>query len=165
MNEHVDEQNVPTTPDSVLAACCFLPALQGKDRDTVLVEMVRHSASHFGLQDEEGLLAAIEIRENTRSTGTPEGVAFPHGKHQEVQGVLCTVGVSPTGVAFGQSPELSVCRIIVLTLSSVYLSDDHLHVLAHLANHLRHAATRETLMNCQTREAFLRAMGQKPERN
>ncbi len=148
-----------TSPVEVLASACFLPLLQARTYPAILQELVSETVAHFGLHDVSGIQASVLAREQRSSTATPEGIAFPHGKHPEVKRVCCAIGLCPEGVPFGLLPETPVCQILVLTLSSVYVCDDHLHVLGELAKRLRRPTVRYAVLAARTHTDLQQALG------
>ena len=143
----------------VIESCTFMAGLALQPREIVLAKMVAAlGASLPGIPEAEVLQSVLE-RENVRPTGTTEGVAFPHGKHADIDGVYTVVATirGEEGIDFGSCKPLR-CRIIVLTVSSSYRADGHLQFLAYMARCLRHPTIRASVISAQNKAAFLDAL-------
>ena len=149
-----------TDPAKVLENCNFLYSVEYKTRAALLPAMVSALAKDYPGISESAVLASVLEREQIRSTGTPEGVAFPHGKHESIDGICVAIATARHGIDFGRTTPMP-CRIIVLTLSSLYRADGHLHFLAHMAGFLRFEAVRSAVLAAKNKAALLDALHQK----
>ena len=151
-----NSENVLRAED-VLEGCVLLAGVRHQSRESVLGAMVAALGQTMPSFPQDALLASILEREQVRSTGTPEGVAFPHGKHAMIDGVCAVIATAPHGIDFGGITPLP-CSIIVLTVSSVYRADGHLHFLAHMARCLRYPEVRAAVLEAKSKSTLLDAL-------
>lgn len=138
----------------VLENCCFLSGLAVQSRESVLAAMVTSLGQMLVNFPESEVLASVLKREQVRPTGTPEGVAFPHGKHATIDGVYAALATVAPGIDFGGIRPVP-CQIIVLTVSSVYRADGHLHFLAYMARSLQDVTIRAAVLGAKNKAALL----------
>ncbi|MFU8780207.1 MAG: PTS sugar transporter subunit IIA [Kiritimatiellia bacterium] len=143
-------------PFQLVASCHFLPQLEAQTREAVLEMMVRQLDVDLPAISRVELLASVLRRERIRATGTPEGVAFPHGKHARIDDIYAVVATTQKPVDFGAG-EAMPCRILILTVSSVYRADSHLQFLAHMARCLCQAKVRDAVLAAKDEHALIRA--------
>lgn len=130
------------------------PALRANTKASLLRELVSLAERTGLLYDAEGLLKAIEAREEMCSTGLPHGVAIPHPRqpmpYVSAEPMVC-VARTVRGIGFG-SPYGEMSRLFFL----ICCHDDrhHLRVLARLMRILS-PDTIETLMEVEAREDLL----------
>src|SRR5512136_170426 len=87
------------------------PALPARTKASVLRELVNLADRTGLLYDREGLLAALEQREEMCSTALPNGVALPHPRqpmpYVSSEPLICVARL-PKGIGFGSTyPELT----------------------------------------------------------
>ena len=63
----------------ILQPSCVKVPLKGKDKESVIIELVDLLDDNGLLLDENVVLKAVLAREQTRSTGIGSGIAIPHG--------------------------------------------------------------------------------------
>lgn len=120
---------------------CFeatIPELEAKDRDGVIVELVKSLEKAGKLKKSQGKEIARTVikRENEASTGLGKGVAVPHVKHEAVKEVVAAVGQSSSGIDFSALDKQLVYSVILL-VSPVDDPDRHLRAMEHVFRHLQ----------------------------
>ncbi len=137
--------------------------LKANTKSSVLRELVKLAERTGLLYDAEGLLAALEEREELCSTGLQYGVAIPHPRqpmpYASAEPLIC-VARTTRGIAFG-SPYHDLSRLFFL----ICCHDDrhHLRVLARLMRILT-PETIDSLMVVEEREAMLQTLLDKEKR-
>ena len=97
----------------------IVPELRSVQRDDAIGELidaiVAAGAVDAALRDD--LIRLILDRENKGSTGFGKGVAVPHVKHEQIDGMVATIGVSRQGVDFNALDKAPVYSIVLLLSS------------------------------------------------
>jgi len=135
---------------------CFeaiIPELEVADRDGAIVELVAalDKAGRLGAKKCEQVTRAVIERENEASTGMGKGVAVPHVKHEAVEDVVATVGLSSSGIDFSSLDKQPVYSVILL-ISPVDNPDRHLQAMETIFKHLQQDRFRRFLRQSQTAE-------------
>ena len=117
----------------------IVPELRSVQRDDAIGELidaiVAAGAVDAALRDD--LIRLILDRENKGSTGFGKGVAVPHVKHEQIDGMVATIGVSRQGVDFNALDKAPVYSIVLL-LSSQEKPDEHLQAMENIFSHLQY---------------------------
>lgn len=131
----------------------LVPQLQATDRDAVINELVdalvEAGAADAGIRDE--LVKHILDREKKGSTGFGKGVAVPHVKHEKINKMSATIGVSQKGVDFNALDKEPVYSIVLL-LSPVDSPDEHLQAMENIFSNLQKDTFRRFLRQATTAE-------------
>lgn len=133
------------------------PELAATTKEGVIREMVENLrlAGYFQGGEPEDIVKAILKREQLGSTGIGRGVAIPHTKHQSVDRLIGTVGISRGGVSF-ESLDGEPVNVFVMLISPQDRPSDHLRALENVSRclrddsfvrSLRHATTRDQVWN------------------
>jgi fructose-specific phosphotransferase system IIA component len=139
----------------ILKPACVKVPLDGKDKESVIKELVELLDANSLLLDKNEVLQAVLSRENTRSTGIGSGIAIPHGKCKGVRDLVMAMGISPKGIDF-QSIDGKPVFILVLLVSPIDKTGPHIQALARISrlmldeefkNKLQNAASAEELYN------------------
>ncbi|MDD6205347.1 fructose-specific PTS transporter subunit EIIC [Succinivibrio sp.] len=118
----------------------------------MLVDLVSNTDC---LSDKERFRTAVFEREQKVSTGLGAGVAIPHAKSAGVKRPALAAMVVPEGVDF-ESLDGQPSKLFFLIASPHQASDAHLDVLARLSTLLVSEEFRDTLINCQSVDSFLK---------
>ena len=131
----------------------IIPELKVADRDGAIVELVAalDKAGRLGAKKCEQITRAVIERENEASTGMGKGVAVPHVKHEAVEDVVATVGLSSSGIDFSSLDKQPVYSVILL-ISPVDNPDRHLQAMETIFKHLQQDRFRRFLRQSQTAE-------------
>ena len=126
-----------------------LPAASKKQ---VIQEISRRAAEVTGL-DERTVFSVLLERERLGTTGVGEGVAIPHGKVADLDG-LCGLFVRlDQAVDFDSIDERPV-DLVFLLLAQEGASADHLKALARVSRLMRDPAVRESLRDAADANAL-----------
>ena len=119
--------------DSLKKEFCFCP-LEGRTKDELLENLVSCFSTAYGLNEDEKdeVLKAIMDREKLGSTGFGDGIAIPHAKVKEVEGVQVALAVGKDDVDYS-SLDNKPTRIYFLVLANPECSSEHVQVLSQIA--------------------------------
>jgi PTS system nitrogen regulatory IIA component len=122
----------------ILSVERIVPALQAKEREEVLRELVLRGLLREGQtrgldeDDEDRIIQVLLERERLGSTGIKDGLAIPHGKLGGLGSLTACVGLSKKGVDFG-AMDGEPSRVFIVLLSPEQNSGDHLKALARIS--------------------------------
>ena len=116
----------------ILQPTCVKAPLDGKDKDSVITELVDLLAENKLLVDRDVVLEAVFTREQTRSTGIGSGIAIPHGKCNGVAELVMAVGIAPEPVNFDSIDQKPV-SIVILLASPADRTGPHIQALARIS--------------------------------
>lgn|GEM_PF-316142 len=128
----------------LLDSRAVLVPLTAVDRQGVLNELCDALGGTGAVSDPEQLKKAVWEREQQRSTGIGEGLAFPHGKCSSVARPAIAVGRPSVPMDFGAIDRRPI-RLIVLLASPPDRITDHIQVLHLISRIFSDAATRERI--------------------
>ncbi len=97
----------------------------------VLVDLLI-AAHEIRLIDRGEVLAAVNARERSISTGLGQGLAVPHGSVECVSDIIACLGVSRAGVSF-DTPDGQPANLIVLLVIPKGTFQRHVRTLAAIA--------------------------------
>lgn len=116
----------------ILQPTCIKAPLDGKDKDSVITELVDLLAENNLLVDRDIVLEAVFAREQTRSTGIGSGIAIPHGKCDGVGELVMAVGIAPEPINFDSIDQKPV-SIVILLASPADRTGPHIQALARIS--------------------------------
>ncbi|MHC5061655.1 MAG: PTS sugar transporter subunit IIA [Planctomycetota bacterium] len=116
----------------ILQPTCVKAPLEGKDKDSVITELVDVLAENNLLVDRDTVLEAVLVREQTRSTGIGSGIAIPHGKCSGVAELVMAMGIAPEPVNFDSIDQKPV-SIVILLASPNDRTGPHIQALARIS--------------------------------
>jgi len=116
----------------ILQPSCIKVPLEGKDKKSLITELVDLLDNNGLLLDRDSALEAVLLREQTRSTGIGSGIAIPHGKCKAVKELVMAVGVVPEGIDF-ESVDGKPVTIIILLVSPTDKTGPHIQALARIS--------------------------------
>jgi mannitol/fructose-specific phosphotransferase system IIA component (Ntr-type) len=90
--------------------------LKSTTKETAINELLDILSAQGKLIDRDAALADLLNREQTMSTGIPNGIAIPHAKTSGVQEMTIALGIKNSGLDF-DSPLDDKTRIIILALA------------------------------------------------
>jgi nitrogen PTS system EIIA component len=129
----------------ILTEDMVVPALHGRSKMDVIVELARVVADHHPEIDHDRLVQALEDREKLNSTALGEGVAIPHGKLPGLKRVVAAFGRSPGGVDFS-SLDGKPTHLFFLLVAPEDSAGAHLKALARISRLLKDESFRQRLM-------------------
>ena len=133
----------------------IIAELTARDKKGVLEELVSVLVNHGRLRDTEKPVEVLLERERLGSTGIGDGIAIPHGKLKEVQGIICSFGRSRVGIDF-QSIDERPTHLFFLLLAPEDSASEHLQALARLSRILKDDQLRKRLLEVDTKEDIYR---------
>lgn len=132
----------------------IIPDLQVTDKESAIRGLVTSikDAGAIQAREEDGIVAAVMKREELGSTGIGRGVAVPHTKHPQVDGLIATVAICHDGVDFASLDGDDV-HILFLLVSPPDQPGDHLRGLETISRHLRSETFCSFLQQARTQDA------------
>jgi len=124
-------------------------------KERVIRELVGglHSAGYFRDADLEEISRAVLRREQLGTTGIGKNIAIPHSRHQAVDRLIGTLGLSELGLPF-DSLDGEPVYVFVLLVSPQDRPGDHLRALEAVVRTFRNDDFVRDLRACKTREAI-----------
>jgi fructose-specific phosphotransferase system IIA component len=116
----------------ILQPTCVKVPLEGKDKQSVITELVDLLDTNGSLLDRNVVLEAVLAREQTRSTGIGSGIAIPHGKCKAVKELVMAIGVAGKGIDFASVDGKPVTTIFLL-VSPADQTGPHIQALARIS--------------------------------
>lgn len=115
----------------ILQTSCVKVPLQGKDKRSVITELINTLDSGRRLLNRDVALQSVLAREQIRSTGIGSGVAIPHSKCKAVEESVMAIGIARQPVDF-DSIDGKPVSIVILLLSPSEQTVPHLQALARI---------------------------------
>jgi len=132
---------------------CIIPNIKGKDKQTVISEMVDYLYTNDKLGQEtlsrDSIIQHLMDREAELTTGIGEGFAFPHARLKGLDGVYFSIGISQEGVEFASLDHKPV-YFVVMTLVDRTNPNALLKVRAAIMRFLMSGNVKEKLLNNPT---------------
>ena len=116
----------------ILQPSCVKVPLEGKDKESVITELVELLDANGLLLDKNVVLDAVFTRERTRSTGIGSGIAIPHGKCKAVKELVMAIGVAGRPIDFA-SVDGKPVTILILLVSPADQTGPHIQALARIS--------------------------------
>ena len=116
----------------ILQPNCVQVPLKGKDKESVITELVDLLDRSGSLLDKDMVLDAVMTREQTRSTGIGAGIAIPHGKCRGVKELVMAMGIAKNPIDFASIDGKPV-SIIILLASPTDKTGPHIQALARIS--------------------------------
>ena len=107
--------------------------LEAYDKEEALAELLELLVRRCCVKDRDGVLEALCAREAKGTTGIGGGVAIPHAKSLDVQGVEIAVGVSPDGIEFDAADGAPV-YVVFLVVAEAHNPGPNVESLAHIGH-------------------------------
>jgi len=131
--------------EEILKESCVISDTQAKTKRDILFELVGALNKNALLDNVQEAVDVILERERLGSTGIGDGVAIPHGKMKNINGILCVFGRSKEGVDF-DAVDSKLVHIFFLLLAPEGSASLHLKVLSRISKILRDRSFRKKLM-------------------
>jgi len=135
----------------ILEPTCVKVPLDGKDKESVITELVDLLADNGALLDRDVVLEAVFVREETRSTGIGSAIAIPHGKCRGVKELVMSVGIASEPIDFN-SIDAKPVSIIILLVSPVDRTGPHIQALARISRLMLDEEFKSRLENATSAE-------------
>jgi mannitol/fructose-specific phosphotransferase system IIA component (Ntr-type) len=142
---------------NLLSVNQIIPDLQARERWPAILELVESLVSSGLVEpaDKEGILRALELREQTMSTGIGFGIAIPHASSDRVNRVVAAFGRSKHGIEFGSLDNVPVQFIVMFVVPKDQFQI-HLRTLAAIAKFLNDRGVRERLTVAESPDEILK---------
>jgi len=135
----------------ILQPNCIKVPLEGKDKKSVITELVDLLDANGLLTDRNTAMQAVMLREQTRSTGIGSGIAIPHGKCNAVKQLVMAIGLPAEPIDFA-SVDGKPVRIIILLVSPADQTGPHIQALAHISRLMLDEPFKQKLENAESPE-------------
>lgn len=135
----------------ILQPTCVKAPLEGKDKNSVITELVDLLDANGLLLDRNAALEAVFAREQTRSTGIGSGIAIPHGKCNAVKELVMAVGVAHEPIDF-ESVDGKPVTIVILLVSPADQTGPHIQALARISRLMLDQRFKESLEKSDSAE-------------
>ncbi len=132
-------------------------------KEEVLSALVDLLISNHAELDRSVLLQILRKREELRSTGIEEGVAFPHGRVPGLDSLLACFGRCRQGVDFDSFDGKPTCFFFVLLIPE-HAQGSHLKALARLNRLFQDRSFRQRLMDAKDAEYMFGVVMEEDER-
>ncbi|MGN0879520.1 MAG: PTS sugar transporter subunit IIA [Oligosphaeraceae bacterium] len=129
--------------------------LESTDREGVFEELVSLMLRQGVIHDREQALAKLREREAKMSTGISHGLALPHGKLGDVNGVAMCVGISREGVDYGSLDHEPV-QVVVMVFSETGNPGPHIQALSEIARMFGNDGFMRQVLGARSAEEILR---------
>jgi mannitol/fructose-specific phosphotransferase system IIA component (Ntr-type) len=123
--------------------------LNGRDKESVLRELVAFAQEKGLIADAESYAVRVLEREALHSTGLGHGIAVPHAQTEGIQGVFCCLGISRHGVDY-DSIDDEPAKIICLIAAEEGLDGLYLQLLSHISRLFARGDIRRSLLDART---------------
>ena len=135
----------------IVQASCIKVLLDGKDKESVITELVDLLGTEGLLLDRDLVLDAVLKREQTRSTGIGSGIAIPHGKCTGTKDLVMSIGISESGIDFA-SVDAKPVKIVLLLVSPADQTGPHIQALAKISRLMLDEKFKQSLENAGSAE-------------
>ena len=125
--------------------------LKAANKKEVLEELCTALVSLHPTLDRDRMVGILLDRERLGSTGVGEGVAIPHGKMGDLEGLIACFGRSTRGVAFDAVDDQPV-SLFFLLFAPENSAGVHLKALAKISRLLERPSVREELLQAGSKE-------------
>ena len=149
--------------DFLLDDTSVIPDLNGRDKETVLKEMVECVVSHHPSLNPQELFQVLMEREKISSTAIGEGIAIPHGKISAIKQVYGIFARSLQGVDFN-SLDCQPTYLFFVLVAPENSAGDHLKALARISRLLKDSGFRAKLMKGKTGKEIFNTIREEDER-
>jgi fructose-specific phosphotransferase system IIA component len=134
----------------ILRPSCVKVPLEGRDKHSVITELVNMLDTSGLLLNKEVALQSVLAREQTKSTGIGSGIAIPHGKCTAVRELVMAIGIAGRPIDF-DSVDSKPVSIVILLISPLDQTGPHIQALAKISRLMLDEAFRSKL--CKARSA------------
>jgi fructose-specific phosphotransferase system IIA component len=147
----------------ILQPTCVKVPLEGRDKNSVITELVELLEKNGLLQDPQTVLDAVFTRERTRSTGIGSGIAIPHGKCNAVRELVMALGIARDPIDF-DSVDRKPVSIVILLVSPVDQTGPHIQALARISRLMLDGEFKKALENAPSAKAAYELMSERETR-
>jgi PTS system fructose-specific IIC component len=131
--------------------------LEAYDSEEAIAELVELLVRAGKVRDREAILRGLLERESKGTTGIGGGVAIPHAKSGDVQGVELAVGVSPGGIEFDAADGEPV-YLVFLVVAEAHNPGPNVQVLASIGHLMQVPGLCERMISAPDAEGLIEAV-------
>ncbi len=142
---------------SLLTTASVRVGLLAETKADVLTGVVRLAASSPAVRDAAQLLADVEAREATLSTGVGDGIALPHARTAGVTETVAALVTLARPVDFESLDGEPVC-LALLIATPEGAAGQHVRLLGRVSRLLSQPGVRDRLLEAATPEDFCAAL-------
>ncbi len=147
----------------ILQPTCVKVPLEGRDKNSVITELVDLLDKNGLIQDRQTVLDAVFSRERTRSTGIGSGIAIPHGKCSAVRELVMALGIAHDSIDF-DSVDKKPVTLVILLVSPLDQTGPHIQALARISRLMLDEEFRRALENAPSAQAAYDLMSERESR-
>jgi len=144
----------------ILQPACVKVPLEGKDKNSVITELVDLLDANGLLLDRKPALEAVLVREQTKSTGIGSGIAIPHGKCKAVKELVMAIGIAHEPIDF-ESVDGKPATIVILLVSPTDQTGPHIQALARISRLMLDEQFRQSLEKASSAEEVYELLNNK----
>jgi PTS system fructose-specific IIC component/PTS system nitrogen regulatory IIA component len=132
---------------------CVIVDSQNRSKSEVIDEMVDLLCTSYGIENREGVIRAVQGREDKMSTGIGCGLAVPHGKVDFID-QMCIVACScKKGLDF-EAIDKQPVYLLFLILSPSNTTGPHIRALSSISRIMSDADIRKSLIQSESASEF-----------
>ena len=135
-------------------------SLESSSKDSVIEELVDIAVNAGAVADREMVLAAVQEREASMSTGFENGVAIPHAKCNASDNIIMVVGIKKDGIDF-KSLDSKPSTLFFLVLSPKAQVGPHIQLMAGIGRKMNNPEVREQLLSAGNPDEVISILKQK----
>jgi Kef-type K+ transport system membrane component KefB/mannitol/fructose-specific phosphotransferase system IIA component (Ntr-type) len=154
----ISDQNL--TLQGYLKPSLIVPELKGRTKEAVIDELIEVLARNGLVRNIKTARDAVWSREKGMSTGLQYGIAIPHGKTDEVNCLVCALGIKREGIDF-DAMDGQPSTIFFLTLSPESKPAPHVQFMSTISQVLN-GHGRDRLFKCKTAEEIYKSLVSRP---
>ena len=148
------------TLTKILQPNCVKVPVESKEKEAVITELVDLLDANGLLLDRNTALEAVLTRERTRSTGTGEGIAIPHGKCKAVKELVMAIGIARDPIDF-ESVDGKPVTILILLVSPSDQTGPHIQALARISRLMLDEEFRHRLESAESANEVYTLLGER----
>ncbi|MCD6416305.1 MAG: PTS sugar transporter subunit IIA [Planctomycetes bacterium] len=131
--------------------------LEAVDKEEAIAELLELLVRAGRIEDREGALDALYEREEKGTTGIGGGVAIPHAKRPDVQGVELAVGVSPEGIDF-DAADGELVYLVFLVVAEAHNPGPNVEALADIGHLMQLPGVYEEMLAARDCQGLITAI-------
>ena len=144
--------------DKLIAGTILIP-MQATSKEGANQELLTHLQSMDILSATIHLFENIKEQENTFTSSSGRGIAYPHSTSVEVDKLICVLGISQQGIDYN-SPDGQECHLILLTLSPVEDPTKHRKFISRFRSMVQNPDIRTSLYESESCDEILNIISQ-----
>jgi PTS system nitrogen regulatory IIA component len=138
--------------------------LESNDKEGILKELAKPLVSKENNIDLNLLIEKLIEREKLSSTGIGDGIAIPHCKYRNIDGILMSFGKSTKGIDFDSIDKSPVNFFFLLVAPDTpKAAGEHLRTLAKITRMLKSDDFKNLLMNAKTKQEIYKVISKEDE--